>query len=161
MPLLEKLSNGRKTALTAFAFQGRPLLKTPVPLCGAACSRRYCKVPEPLEPTKRLYFSNSTSLCQEIFCACTTVAPSCCFFDDYPHIQVIESNDTAACAKKIKEEPYDGHWKIWFDFLENYSKNNTISDLQPFIPDYSIYHKDKNFELSNSIMELSEEILFY
>ena len=26
------------------------------------------------------------------------------FFDDYPHIQVIESNDTAACAKKIKEE---------------------------------------------------------
>ena len=26
------------------------------------------------------------------------------FFDDYPNIQVIESNDTAACAKKIKEE---------------------------------------------------------
>ncbi|MEJ5994924.1 prephenate dehydratase [Pedobacter sp. Du54] len=26
------------------------------------------------------------------------------FFDDYPHIQVIESSDTAACAKKIKEE---------------------------------------------------------
>ena len=26
------------------------------------------------------------------------------FFDDYPHIQIIESNDTAACAKKIKEE---------------------------------------------------------
>ncbi len=26
------------------------------------------------------------------------------FFDDYPHIQVIESNDTAACAKKIMEE---------------------------------------------------------
>jgi len=26
------------------------------------------------------------------------------FFYDYPHIQVIEGNDTAACAKKIKEE---------------------------------------------------------
>jgi len=26
------------------------------------------------------------------------------FFDDYPHIQVIESNDTAACAKKIRDE---------------------------------------------------------
>ncbi|WEK20700.1 MAG: prephenate dehydratase [Candidatus Pedobacter colombiensis] len=26
------------------------------------------------------------------------------FFYDYPHIQVIESNDTAACAKRIKEE---------------------------------------------------------
>ena len=26
------------------------------------------------------------------------------FFDDYPHIQVIESNDTAACAKKISDE---------------------------------------------------------
>lgn len=26
------------------------------------------------------------------------------FFDDFPHIQVIESNDTAACAKKIKDE---------------------------------------------------------
>lgn len=26
------------------------------------------------------------------------------FFDDYPNIQVIESNDTAACAKKIREE---------------------------------------------------------
>ncbi|WP_316841291.1 prephenate dehydratase [Pedobacter gandavensis] len=26
------------------------------------------------------------------------------FFDDFPHIQVIESNDTAACAKRIKEE---------------------------------------------------------
>ncbi len=26
------------------------------------------------------------------------------FFDDYPNIQVIESNDTAACAKKIRDE---------------------------------------------------------
>jgi len=26
------------------------------------------------------------------------------FFDDFPDIQVIESNDTAACAKKIKDE---------------------------------------------------------
>jgi len=26
------------------------------------------------------------------------------FFDQFPHIQVIESNDTAACAKKIREE---------------------------------------------------------
>lgn len=26
------------------------------------------------------------------------------FFDDYPSIQVIESNDTAACAKKIRDE---------------------------------------------------------
>ena len=26
------------------------------------------------------------------------------FFDDYPKIQVIESNDTAACAKKIRDE---------------------------------------------------------
>jgi len=26
------------------------------------------------------------------------------FFDDYPGIQVIESNDTAACAKKIRDE---------------------------------------------------------
>lgn len=26
------------------------------------------------------------------------------FFEEYPHIQVIESNDTAACAKKIKDE---------------------------------------------------------
>lgn len=26
------------------------------------------------------------------------------FFDDYPQIQVIESNDTAACAKKIRDE---------------------------------------------------------
>lgn len=26
------------------------------------------------------------------------------FFEDYPHIQVIESNDTAACAKKIRDE---------------------------------------------------------
>ena len=26
------------------------------------------------------------------------------FFEDYPQIQVIESNDTAACAKKIKDE---------------------------------------------------------
>lgn len=26
------------------------------------------------------------------------------FFDDYPNIQVIESSDTAACAKKIREE---------------------------------------------------------
>lgn len=26
------------------------------------------------------------------------------FFDEFPHLQVIESNDTAACAKKIREE---------------------------------------------------------
>jgi len=26
------------------------------------------------------------------------------FFDDFPHIQLLESSDTAACAKKIKEE---------------------------------------------------------
>ncbi|RZM24142.1 MAG: prephenate dehydratase [Pedobacter sp.] len=26
------------------------------------------------------------------------------FFDQFPHIQVVESNDTAACAKKIREE---------------------------------------------------------
>lgn len=26
------------------------------------------------------------------------------FFEEYPHIQVIESNDTAACAKKIRDE---------------------------------------------------------
>jgi prephenate dehydratase len=26
------------------------------------------------------------------------------FFDDFPHIQVIESSDTAACAKKIRDE---------------------------------------------------------
>lgn len=26
------------------------------------------------------------------------------FFDDYPHIQVVESSDTAACAKRIKDE---------------------------------------------------------
>jgi len=26
------------------------------------------------------------------------------FLDDYPHLKVVESNDTAACAKKIKEE---------------------------------------------------------
>ncbi|HYK77585.1 MAG TPA: prephenate dehydratase [Daejeonella sp.] len=26
------------------------------------------------------------------------------FFDEYPHLQVIESNDTAACAKKIRQE---------------------------------------------------------
>src|SRR5690606_1542020 len=26
------------------------------------------------------------------------------FFDDYPHIQVIESSDTAACAKRIRDE---------------------------------------------------------
>lgn len=26
------------------------------------------------------------------------------FLDDFPHLKVIESNDTAACAKKIKEE---------------------------------------------------------
>ena len=26
------------------------------------------------------------------------------FFDEHPHLQIIESNDTAACAKKIREE---------------------------------------------------------
>ena len=26
------------------------------------------------------------------------------FFDEYPHIQIIERNDTAACAKRIREE---------------------------------------------------------
>ncbi len=26
------------------------------------------------------------------------------FFDEFPHLQVIESNDTAACAKKIREQ---------------------------------------------------------
>ncbi|WP_461451613.1 prephenate dehydratase [Mucilaginibacter sp.] len=26
------------------------------------------------------------------------------FFDEYPHLQMVESNDTAACAKRIKEE---------------------------------------------------------
>jgi prephenate dehydratase len=26
------------------------------------------------------------------------------FFDEYPHLQLIESNDTAACAKRIREE---------------------------------------------------------
>lgn len=26
------------------------------------------------------------------------------FFDEFPHLQVIESNDTAACAKRIREE---------------------------------------------------------
>ncbi len=26
------------------------------------------------------------------------------FFDEFPHLQIIESNDTAACAKKIREE---------------------------------------------------------
>ncbi|HXH99601.1 MAG TPA: prephenate dehydratase [Sphingobacteriaceae bacterium] len=26
------------------------------------------------------------------------------FFDDFPHLQIIESNDTAACAKKIRDE---------------------------------------------------------
>lgn len=26
------------------------------------------------------------------------------FFDEFPHLQVIESNDTAACARKIREE---------------------------------------------------------
>ena len=26
------------------------------------------------------------------------------FFDEYPHLNIIESNDTAACAKKIREE---------------------------------------------------------
>jgi prephenate dehydratase len=26
------------------------------------------------------------------------------FFDDYPHIQVVESSDTAACAKRIRDE---------------------------------------------------------
>ncbi len=26
------------------------------------------------------------------------------FFDEYPHLQVIESNDTAACAKRIRDE---------------------------------------------------------
>jgi prephenate dehydratase len=26
------------------------------------------------------------------------------FFDEYPHLQMVESNDTAACAKRIREE---------------------------------------------------------
>jgi len=26
------------------------------------------------------------------------------FFDEYPHLQIIESNDTAACAKRIRDE---------------------------------------------------------
>jgi prephenate dehydratase len=26
------------------------------------------------------------------------------FFDEYPHLQIVESNDTAACAKRIREE---------------------------------------------------------
>jgi prephenate dehydratase len=26
------------------------------------------------------------------------------FFDDFPHLKIVESNDTAACAKKIKDE---------------------------------------------------------
>jgi prephenate dehydratase len=26
------------------------------------------------------------------------------FFDEYPHLQIVESNDTAACAKRIRDE---------------------------------------------------------
>ena len=29
------------------------------------------------------------------------------FFDEYPHLKIVESNDTAACAKRIRDEQLD------------------------------------------------------
>jgi hypothetical protein len=41
------------------------------------------------------------------------------FFDEYPQLKVVESNDTAACAKRIRDEQLPIPWPLPTHWLPN------------------------------------------
>lgn len=93
------------------------------------------------------------------------------FFDEFPHLQVIESSDTAACAKKIREENLTDTVAIanqlaakLYDLqvmerrIESNKKNFTRFLI---LADKSIETKDANkaslsFQVGNSVGSLAE-----